>query len=150
MQRCLIIDDSPVIRRIARVIIESFGFQVREAETCGQAFEMCVVEMPDVILLDWRVPGMSAFKFMEALATFGPQVWPWIFYCTTELDYIDIRNAKAAGAADVLIKPFDRGTLWAAFSRFNDVLAMRTLATTPVDGPWPAAELDDLPARAAG
>lgn len=146
MMRCLIIDNSPLIRRVARAIIESFGLDVREAANCRQAFELCVVDMPDVILLDWRARGMSAHKFMKALAAYGPQSWPFIFYCTTELDYLDMRHAGAAGAADVIVKPFDRNTLSAKFARFNDVLAMRALAMTPPDQPWPASQLDDLEA----
>lgn len=144
MKRCLIIDDSPLIRRVACAIIESFGLQVREAENCRQAFELCVIDMPDVILLDWRVPGMSAHKFMSALAAYGPRSWPYIFYCTTELDYLDMRHAGAAGAADVIVKPFNRGTLTTKFARFNDVLAMQRLAMTPPSQPWPAAELEEL------
>lgn len=144
MTTCLIIDDSPAIRNVARVIIESLGFEVRVAEHGRQGFELCILQMPDVILLDWQLPVMSAHKFLKALAAHGPSRWPFIFYCTTELDFMDLREARAAGAADIIVKPFDRATLVDKLARFGNVLAMRTLALTPPDQPWPKEALDGL------
>lgn len=144
MKHCLIIDDSLAIRNVARAIIESLGFEVRVAEHGRQAFELCALEMPDIILLDWQLPVMSAHKFLKALTAFGPSQWPYIFYCTTELDFLDLREARALGASDIIVKPFDRATLTAKLAKFSDVLAMHTLAMTPPDEPWPAEALDEL------
>ena len=145
MKQCLIIDDSPVIRKVARVIIADFGFQIREAEHGRQGFEQCALEMPDVILLDWQMPVMGAHEFLKALRVYAPSKRPFIFYCTTEIDFIDVQHARAAGANDIILKPFDRGSLTAKFARFSDVLAMKHLAMTAPDGPWPREALAELP-----
>jgi two-component system chemotaxis response regulator CheY len=48
----LIVDDSGIIRKVARRILESLEFQILEAENGEQAFETCRRELPDAILLD--------------------------------------------------------------------------------------------------
>ena len=130
MPQCLIVDDLPVIRRIARVITEDCGFEVREAEHGRQAFELCTMSMPDVILLDWKLPVMGAYEFLKALRTFGPRHWPYVIYCTTEFDFIDVQRARAAGVADTLMKPFDRSMLRAKLERYT-YLAIARMSADP-------------------
>ena len=138
MPQCLIVDDLPVIRRVARVIIEDFGFEVREAEHGRQAFEMCAIRMPEVIMLDWQMPLMGAYEFLRALRSFGPRQWPYIIYCTTESNFVDMQRARAAGAADVLLKPFDRSMLKARIDRYVHLGAAGT-APAEAAAPAPAA-----------
>jgi two-component system chemotaxis response regulator CheY len=52
MKNCLIVDDSRVIRKVARHILEGMGFAVDEAGDGREALERCEDTMPDVILLD--------------------------------------------------------------------------------------------------
>ena len=131
MQRCLIIDDSPVIRRVARNIVAELGYVVQEAEHGRQAFELCCIDMPSLILLDWQLPVMGPYEFLKALRSFGPREWPYIVYCTTEFDFIDIQRARAAGASDTLMKPFDRGTLTAKLERVSYLAAARATGDEP-------------------
>ena len=147
MQMCLVVDDAPVIRKIARVILEDMKIEVREAEHGRQAFEMCALEMPDAILLDWQLPVMGAYEFLRALQVFQPRKWPFIFYCTTEIDFVEMQRARAAGAGDVIIKPFDRESLQAKFARFNEVLAIRQMAMMAPDQPWQTDALKHVPGR---
>jgi two-component system, chemotaxis family, chemotaxis protein CheY len=135
MHRCLVIDDSPVIRRVARRIIEDFGFEVSEAEHGRQAFEQCIVQMPDVILLDWQLPVMGAYEFMRALKSYGPKSWPYIIYCTTEFDFLEVQRSRAAGASDYLMKPFDRGTLTPKFAKYSAIFAAQSTGADLVREP---------------
>ncbi len=57
------------------------------------------------------MPAMGAVDFLGALRLASPDRKPFIIYCTTENDPIDISKAFAAGADDYLMKPFDRETL---------------------------------------
>jgi len=61
MKRCLVIDDSSVIRKVARRILEGFGFAIVEAADGRQALESCTKEMPEAILLDWNMPVMDGY-----------------------------------------------------------------------------------------
>ena len=67
MKTCLIVDDSGIIRKVARRILESLEFQILEAENGEQAFETCHRELPDAILLDWNMPKMDGYDFLRAL-----------------------------------------------------------------------------------
>ena len=67
MKHCLIVDDSRVIRKVSRHIVESFAFEVTEAENGQDALAQCEEGMPDLILLDWNMPIMSGIEFIVAL-----------------------------------------------------------------------------------
>ena len=56
MKTCLVVDDSSVIRKVARRILEGLDFQITEAEDGEQALESCRRQLPEAILLDWNMP----------------------------------------------------------------------------------------------
>jgi len=111
MTHCLVVDDSEVVRRVARRILESMHIEVTEAENGQEAVERCLQRMPDCVLLDWQMPVMSGLEFLGALrlATKGPR--PHIIYCTTENEPSELSRAFMGGANDYLLKPFDRASL---------------------------------------
>ena len=113
MKSCLIVDDSKVIRKVARHILETLDFAVDEAEDGRVALDRCDVAMPDVILLDWNMPVMSGMEFLRALRTSDVAPQPKVVFCTTENDIAHIRAAIDAGADEYVMKPFDRDTLQA-------------------------------------
>lgn len=116
MKLCLVVDDASVIRKIARHILESMRFTVAEAETAQQALELCRDEMPDLVLLDWQMPGSSAIETIAGIRAIRSDRRAVIVYCTTEYDSVDISRAFAAGADTFLMKPFDRQSLDAKLS----------------------------------
>jgi two-component system chemotaxis response regulator CheY len=108
---CLVVDDSRVVRRIARRILETCGFVVREAEDGQLALDACRAEMPAAILLDWNMPVMNGIEFLRALrAEYGPD-HPVVLFCTTENDIGFIEAAIEAGAQEYIMKPFDEEIL---------------------------------------
>ena len=84
MKSCLIVDDSRVIRKVSRHILETLGFQVEEAENGQEGLDKCAESMPDK---------------------------PKVVFCTTENDVAHIREAINAGADEYVMKPFDHETL---------------------------------------
>ena len=111
MKYCLVVDDSKVIRKVARHILETLNFAVDEAEDGRQALDRCGTHMPDVILLDWNMPVMSGMEFLRALRQSDHLAQPKVVFCTTENDVAHIRAAIAAGADEYVMKPFDRETI---------------------------------------
>jgi len=67
MPTCLIVDDSRVIRKVSRHILEDLKFDVAEAENGQEGLEYCRETKPDVVLLDWNMPVMSGIEFVRAL-----------------------------------------------------------------------------------
>ena len=111
MKTCLVVDDSDVIRKVARRLLETMNFDITEAENGQQALERCNARMPDAILLDWHMPVMGGIEFLEALQLMKSERPPYVIYCTTENDPADISRAIGSGAHDYLLKPFDRASI---------------------------------------
>jgi two-component system chemotaxis response regulator CheY len=110
-QSCLIVDDSKVIRKVARHILEALNYTVQEAADGREALNMCQLNVPDVILLDWNMPVMSGIEFLRAIDADPLTRRPKIVFCTTENGTAHIRAAIDAGADEYIMKPFDRETL---------------------------------------
>src|SRR4029079_14693081 len=108
---CLIVDDSKVIRKVARHILETLDFEVDEAGDGREALSRCEAKRPDVVLLDWNMPVMSGMDFLRMLRQRGHDDQPKVVFCTTENDMAHIRAALEAGADEYVMKPFDRETL---------------------------------------
>ena len=108
---CLVVDDSKVIRKVARHILETLDFTVEEAGDGREALERCGEAVPDVVLLDWNMPVMSGIEFLRALREADIQPRPKVVFCTTENGTAHIRAALEAGADEYVMKPFDRDTL---------------------------------------
>ncbi len=115
MKTCLVVDDSKVIRKVARHILETLDFTVSEAGDGQEALDACRAAAPDVVLLDWNMPVMSGIEFLRALGQeeFAPR--PKVIFCTTENGIAHIRAAIDAGADEYVMKPFDRETLQSKF-----------------------------------
>lgn len=111
MKSCLVVDDSKVVRMVARKILEGLNFEIEEAENGKLAMDACQRRMPDVILLDWNMPVMSGMEFLRLLRQRGHSDQPKVVFCTTENDMAHIRAALDAGADEYVMKPFDRETL---------------------------------------
>jgi two-component system chemotaxis response regulator CheY len=108
---CLVVDDSRVIRKVARRILETHGFAVAEAGDGQQALEVCRARMPDCVLLDWNMPVMNGLDFLKRFrAEHGPDQPPVVF-CTTETEMSAIELAIANGAQEYIMKPFDEDIL---------------------------------------
>ncbi|MBB5715366.1 response regulator [Sphingomonas aerophila] len=111
MKTCLVVDDSKVIRKVARHILETLNFAVSEAADGREALDHCMATPPDVILLDWNMPVMSGMEFLRALRESSIADKPKVVFCTTENGMAHIRAAIEAGADEYVMKPFDRDTL---------------------------------------
>ena len=108
---CLVVDDSRVVRKVARRILEDLGFEVAEAGDGAEALAWARTAMPDVVLLDWNMPVMSGMDFLRALRESPVAGQSKVVFCTTENGMAHIRAAIDAGADEYVMKPFDRETL---------------------------------------
>lgn len=107
MKTCLVVDDSRVIRKVARKIIEELEFECVEAADGSEALTACRKQMPDAVLLDWNMPVMNGLDFVKALRQEETGDKPIVVFCTTENDMAHITEALRAGADEYVMKPFD-------------------------------------------
>jgi len=115
MKMCLVVDDSSVIRKVARRILEGLDFQIAEAENGEEAIESCKRQLPDAILLDWNMPKMDGYDFLRMLRRLPGGDKPKVVFCTTENDVAHIARALHAGANEYIMKPFDKDIVEAKF-----------------------------------
>jgi two-component system chemotaxis response regulator CheY len=107
LKTCLIVDDSRIIRKVARRIIEDLGFEVDEAADGAEALTYCMGLMPQVVLLDWQMPVMDGLSFLRRLRDLPGGRVPKVLFCTIETRADRIAEALSAGADDYVMKPFD-------------------------------------------
>jgi two-component system chemotaxis response regulator CheY len=115
MKTCLVVDDSSVIRKVARRILEGLEFQILEAEDGEQALEACRKQLPEAVLLDWNMPKMDGYEFLRQLRRMPGGDAPRVVFCTTENDVAHIARALHAGANEYIMKPFDKEIVEAKF-----------------------------------
>jgi two-component system chemotaxis response regulator CheY len=115
MKTCLVVDDSKVVRMVARKILEELGFDVSEAEDGQVALDMSMERMPDVVLLDWNMPIISGIEYLRALRVTEERKRPVVVFCTTENDLSHIQEGIAAGANEYIMKPFDSDIIQSKF-----------------------------------
>lgn len=118
-RQCLIVDDSRVVRKVSRRIVEDLGYTVIEAENGEEALARCKASMPDLILLDWDMPVMTGLEFIQAMRALPGNAWPKTVFCTARRESLDIHAGIGAGADEYVSKPFDEATLTAKLQRIG-------------------------------
>lgn len=117
MKSCLIVDDSKVIRMVAKKILQELSFRTEEAADGQLALDACKKNMPDAVLLDWNMPVMNGIEFLQQLRALPGGERPIVVFCTTENDIEHIQQAIEAGANEYIMKPFDSEILQAKFTQ---------------------------------
>lgn len=111
MPKCLVVDDSRVIRKLAVRMMSALSFETKEAENGADAFDLCVDDMPDVVLVDWNMPVLDGLQFLVKLRSSDLAPQPKVLFCTTETGFSKIVEAISAGADEYIMKPFDEEIL---------------------------------------
>ncbi|RUT99187.1 response regulator [Mesorhizobium sp. USDA-HM6] len=122
MKRCLFVDDSSVIRKVAKRILGGSDIVVIEAASGLDAIEICSGDMPDVVVVDGGLPDMQAVDLIRRIRAIESPVKPQILVSLVEVDVGSIMRAKRAGAQGYLLKPFNRAQLLESF-RFLKIAA---------------------------
>jgi two-component system chemotaxis response regulator CheY len=116
MKSCLIVDDSRMIRRVARRIVKDLGFETVDAANGQEALDKCQLDMPDAILLDWNMPIMDGYEMLKALREMPNGDKPTVVFCTAVRDVDRIVEALSAGADEYIMKPFDSDIIESKFA----------------------------------
>jgi two-component system KDP operon response regulator KdpE len=111
MQRVLVVDDEPPIRRFLRTGLSAQGYHVIEAEDGAQARNMLRQNAVDVIVLDLGLPGVDGFEIIKQLREQGSSI-P-IIVLSSRTDEAGKVRALDLGADDYVTKPFGMDELLA-------------------------------------
>jgi len=120
MKRCMVVDDSSIIRKVVKRILGGPELVIVEATTGQDALEMCMVQMPDTIIVDGVLPDMAASDLIRAIKALPGSANSRILISILEFDIGAIMRAKRAGAHGYMLKPFNRAQL---VERFRELQA---------------------------
>lgn len=119
MTTCLIVDDSKIVRKVVRRIVEVFGFTILEAENGQEAVDQTRANTVDVIILDWNMPVMDGMECMKTIRADPSVHQPKIIFCTTENEFSKIQQAMMNGADEYVMKPFDEAIIAGKLSQLG-------------------------------
>ena len=106
MSTILIVDDDPAIREMLLLALAGAGFETRDAGSTAEARRIIEAAPPDLILLDWMLPGQSGYEFARALFMDTSHPVIPIIMLTARGQVEDKVAALEAGADDYVSKPF--------------------------------------------
>ena len=115
MKRCMFVDDSSVIRKVAKRILNGPDMVMVEAGSGLEAIEMCQADMPDIVIVDSALPDLPTVDVIRRIRAIPSAIVPHIAICLTEMDVAAIMRAKRAGAQSYILKPFNRAQLLERF-----------------------------------
>jgi DNA-binding response OmpR family regulator len=126
--RVLIVEDEANLASLLRKYLEREGFEVHEALDGRVALEVARGAEPDVVVLDWMLPGLSGIEVLRELRRFSQA---YVIMLTARVEEVDRIVGLSTGADDYLVKPFSPGELVA---RVRAMLRRPRGGASPVRG----------------
>jgi two-component system phosphate regulon response regulator PhoB len=127
MARILLVEDEPAIQELIVVNVELAGHEAVRADSAEQALESIRDSLPDLVLLDWMLPGMSGVDFARRLRAEKRTRDVPIIFLTARSEERDKLAGLELGADDYVTKPFSPRELLA---RIKAVLRRRAPQST--------------------
>lgn len=119
MTRCVIVDESSVVRKVAKRILTTPQDTVHESDNGQGALANLKSSAPDIIFVDADLPDMALTDFVSQVRAFCRAHQPTIIVMMTEMDLVRMTKAKRAGADNYLLKPFNREQLTRRVEEFR-------------------------------
>lgn len=107
MKTAMIVDDSKIVRKVTRKILEALRYRVVEAENGKVALDLYQTQRPTLIMLDWHMPEMNGVEFLRCLRALPGGDAAAVIFCTAETEPSHIQEAMTSGADEYVMKPFD-------------------------------------------
>ena len=128
--RVLVVEDEKNLVALLRKYLEREGFEVYEAFDGPEAIEAAGLAEPDVVVLDWMLPGLDGIEVLRELRRSSEA---YVIMLTARTEEVDRIVGLSTGADDYLTKPFSPGEL---------VARIRAMLRRPRTGPREAVEED--------
>lgn len=106
MRKLLIADDEEGIRKLVRMTLQRDSFEIIEATDGEEALELAREHLPELLLLDVAMPGLSGLDVCKALKSDPATAGITIVMLTAQAQQSDVDRGQEAGADDYFTKPF--------------------------------------------
>lgn len=124
IRHVLVVDDSRLQRHILTSSLTRWGFHVSEAESATDALGLCERGLPDLVLSDWVMPGLSGLEFCRRFREISRGQYGYFILLTSKSDKGEVALGLDAGADDFLSKPVNPAELRARISAGARILRM--------------------------
>ncbi|MEM7519550.1 MAG: fused response regulator/phosphatase [Pseudomonadota bacterium] len=121
----LVVDDSAFERRITAGRLKRWGYDVLEAASGDAALAICGEKLPDMIISDWVMPGLSGIEFCRAFRELCEDDYRYFILATSKSEKADVAEGLDAGADDFLSKPVDSVELRARITAGERIVNMQ-------------------------
>jgi two-component system phosphate regulon response regulator PhoB len=122
--KVLLVEDEEAVRLLLRLTLELGSVEVVEALDGETAAERCFAERPDVVFLDWVLPGRSGIEVCREIRAQPATEATTIIMLTARSGESERRAGLAAGADDYISKPFSPEHL---LDKLREVLGPKAL-----------------------
>lgn len=106
MAKILIAEDERDIRDLVTFTLQFAGYEVVSAANGSEAVEMARAEMPDLIMMDVRMPVMTGYEACRVLKEDGPTQNIPVVFLSAKGQEQEVQSGMDAGAIDYILKPF--------------------------------------------
>jgi CheY-like chemotaxis protein len=120
MAKILIAEDERDIRDLVTFTLQFAGYEVVSASNGSEAVEIARDEMPDLIMMDVRMPVMTGYEACRLLKEDGPTQHIPIVFLSAKGQEQEVQSGMDAGAVDYILKPFSPENLT---RRVEEILA---------------------------
>ena len=121
----LVVDDSKLQRKILTASLKRWGYQVIEAGSGEEAMAICAEQLPDMVLSDWMMPGMSGLEFCRQFREICSDWYSYFILLTSKSEKAEVAAGLDSGADDFLTKPVDTNELRARLKAGERILEMQ-------------------------
>ncbi len=104
--RVLVVEDEPSQREVLAYNLEAEGFDVSRAETGDEALLLVDEDAPDIIVLDWMLPGVSGIEVCRRLKMRADTRATPIIMLSARSEEVDKVRGLETGADDYMVKPY--------------------------------------------
>lgn len=112
LRRILVVEDDPSIQELSTLVLTMFGgFEVQACSSATAALQAAQAFTPDLILLDFLMPGLNGQRAFEAFGRLPTTASTPVIFMTARVDPGEIVEYRRLGSLGVIPKPFDPTTL---------------------------------------
>ena len=122
--RVLVVDDSKFQRRVLSASLAGLGYHVTAAASGEEALAICREDLPDLVLSDWVMPGMSGLDFCKAFRKISKHQFAYFIILTSKSEKDEVALGLDSGADDFLSKPVNRDELRARLNAGERIIEM--------------------------
>ena len=116
--KIMVVDDDDAVRHLLGIALRADGHEVLEIGDGREAFEQARMALPDVILLDWMMPGRAGIDILQELREDALTAHIPVVMVTAKNQDKDLSQSSRAGASAYIAKPFDVETVTLLVNRF--------------------------------